>query len=95
MNKLGALFSIPEVLRQGKIVANPEAWKNGQITASFLAGFLGLAVTAAKLAGVDLFVTDEQLVIISTGVLTIFGLFHPVATVASSDKVGFRASDNQ
>lgn len=94
MNKLGALFTIPEVLRQGKIVANPEAWKKGQINASFLTGFLGLIVAALKLFGVDLPVDDEQLALIATGILTVFGLFNPMATIASSDKVGLKADNS-
>lgn len=94
MGKFGALFSIPEVLKQGKVVANPEAWKSGQITVSFLAGFLGLIIAALRLFGIELPVTDEQLATIAAGVLTAFGLFNPVATVASSDKVGFKPKSN-
>ena len=92
--KLKALFTLPEVLKQGKIVANPEAWKNGQITVSFLAGFIGLLLAACQLLGLDLPVTDEQLTTIAGGILAAFGLFNPVATVASSDKIGLKAKDN-
>lgn len=92
--KLKALFSIPEVLKQGKIVANPQAWKSGQITVSFLAGFIGLLLAAAQIFGLELPVTDEQLTAIAGGILAAFGLLNPVATVASSDKVGIKPKDN-
>lgn len=92
--KLSAFFSIPEVLKQGKVVTNPIAWKTGQITVSFLAGFLGLLVGALKLFGVELPITDEQLTLIASSILTVFGLFNPVATVASTDKLGIKSNNN-
>lgn len=92
--KFKALFTIPEVLKQGKIVANPQAWKSGQITVSFLAGFIGLLLGATQLLGLDLPVTDDQLTAIAGGILAAFGLLNPVATVASSDKVGIKSENN-
>lgn len=89
-NKFKAFFTIPEVLKQGKVVANPEAWKTGQISVSVLAGFFGLLLSATQLFGVDLPITDEQLTTIAAGILTIFGVFNPVATVVSTDKVGIK-----
>lgn len=94
MSKFNAIFSIPEVLKQGKIVANPEAWKSGQITASFLAGFIGLLLSAVQLFGLDLPITQDQLLAISGGILAAFGLLNPVATVASSDKVGIKSNNS-
>lgn len=94
MSKFNAIFSIPEVLKQGKIVSNPEAWKSGQITVSFLAGFIGLLLSAASIFGLDLPVTQDQLLAIASGILTAFGLLNPVATVASSDKVGIKPKRN-
>lgn len=88
MNKVKAIFSIPDVLQKGKMVANPEAWKSGQITASVLAGLAASLVGLAKVFGYELPVNDEQLLAISTGILAAFGVFHPVATVASTDKIG-------
>lgn len=90
MSKLKAIFTIPEVLKQGKVVANPEAWKSGQITVSYLAGFLGILLSATQLFGLDLPVSDEQLTLIAGGILAAFGMFNPVATVASSDKIGIK-----
>lgn len=94
MSKFNALFSIPEVLKQGKIVSNPEAWKSGQVTVSFLAGFIGLLLSATQLFGLDIPVTQDQLLAISGGILAAFGLLNPVATIASSDKVGLKSKDN-
>lgn len=90
MSKLKAIFTIPEVLKRGKVVANPEAWKSGQITVSYLAGFLGILLSATQLFGLDLPVSDEQLTLIAGGILAAFGMFNPVATVASSDKIGIK-----
>ena len=89
MNKVTAIFSLPDILKKGKQVANPEAWKNGQITVSILVGFLGTLLTLAKVFGYDLPVTDEQLLSICSGIMAMFGVFYnPIATVASSNKIG-------
>lgn len=90
-NKVKAVFSIPDILRQGKMVSNPEAWKTGQITSSIIAGLLASLVGLGKLFGYDLPVSDDQLLTIGSGVMAVYGVFyHPLATIASSDKIGFK-----
>ena len=86
MNKLIALFS---VFRKGKEVANPEAWKKGQITGSVIAGLLAAIVALAKAFGYDLPLSDEDILSIGTSIVVIVGLFiNPAITIASSKKVG-------
>ena len=83
-----------QVYRKGNAVANPTAWKNGQITASLLAGLLGALVALAKTFGYELPMSDDQLLTIGGAIIAIAGLFlNPTATVVSSDKVGMPASD--
>jgi hypothetical protein len=91
MGKLLAFFS---VLRKGRQVANPAAWKAGQITGSVLAGLLGAIVALAKVFGYELPLTDEQLLAIGSAIVAIVGLFiSPAITTATSEKVGLRAKD--
>lgn len=90
MNKFTAIFSVPEVLRQGKMVANPEAWKKGQITTSFLVGFIGLLVSASSLLGYELPITNDQIAGIAGGIMAVFGVYNSVSTAASTDKVGLK-----
>lgn len=86
MSKLIAFFN---VLRKGNQVANPTAWKTGQITGSVLAGLLGSIIALAKVYGYELPLTDEQLLAIGSAIVAIVGLFiSPAVTVASSEKVG-------
>jgi hypothetical protein len=92
MNKLLALLS---VYHKGSIVANPTAWKNGQITASMLAGLLGAVIALAKTFGYSLPLSDDQLLTIGGSIIAVAGLFlNPTATIVSSDKVGLPSSDN-
>lgn len=92
MDKLLAAFN---VFRKGQVVANPTAWKTGQITGSILAGLLAAIVAGAKTFGYDLPVSDDQLLAIGSGVVAIVGLFlNPAVTVASSDKVGMSAGND-
>jgi len=86
MNKILAALN---VYRKGNIVANPTAWKNGQITASVLAGLFGALIALAKTFGYELPLSDDQLLTIGGAIVAIAGLFlNPTATVVSSDKVG-------
>ena len=86
MEKLWAALS---VFRKGAVVADPAAWKNGQITVAVLTGFIGSLVALAKTFGYSLPLSDADLASIAGAVLAVTGLFiHPAVTVASSDKVG-------
>ena len=76
-----------QVLKAGEIVANPTAWKRGQITVGYLVGFMSAGVALAKGFGYELPVTDEQLSAIATVILLIYGLLNNVVTVASTDKI--------
>ena len=83
-----------QVYRKGNAVANPTTWKNGQITASLLAGLLGALVALAKTFGYELPMSDDQLLTIGGAIIAIAGLFlNPTATVVSSPKVGLPAGD--
>lgn len=89
--KLKALYAS---FQAGSVIANPEAWKRGQITTTYLIAFLSSLVTAAKAFGYTLPVSDDQLAAIATTILFIFGLFNHTATVASTDKISFSGRDN-
>jgi hypothetical protein len=86
MNKLIALFS---VFRKGQEVANPEAWKKGQITGSVIAGLLAALVALAKAFGYELPLSDADILSIGTSIVVIVGLFvNPAITIASTKKIG-------
>ena len=78
MNKLLAMINL---LRKGSAVANPGAWKNAEILASFLLA----AVAAAAAFGLPIELTGDQVMDIATGVIA---LANAVATVITSKKVG-------
>ena len=88
MEKLGAFWN---VFRKGQAVANPEAWKHGQITAGMVAALLAAAVALGKAFGYALPVSDDQLVEIGGAIVTVFGVYQSATTVISSEKVGLPA----
>jgi hypothetical protein len=91
---MGKILAALQVYRKGNVVANPAAWKNGQVTASVVAGLLGALVALAKTFGHDLPLSDDQLLTIGGAIIAIVGLFlNPTATIVSSDKVGLPAGD--
>lgn len=84
LNKISAGW---KVLKAGEMVANPVAWKRGQITVGYLVGFLSASVVLVRSLGYEIPVSDEQLSAIATVILFIYGLFNNVATSASTDKI--------
>lgn len=77
MNKFKAFLT---VFSKGGIVANPEAWKNGQITANIV---IAVLMAVVSLTGVD--IPDE--VVNSVGV-GLFAVANWLFTSATSTKVG-------
>lgn len=90
---LNKLFTLPEVLKQGKVVANPEAWKNGQINAAYLVGFLGLVLASLSFFGINLSVDETTLNTIAGALLALYGIYNQIVTMASSDKVGVKPKE--
>ena len=89
MKKLVLLF---QIFRKGKMVANPVAWKTGQITGSVIAGLLASVVALAKVFGYELPLKDDEILAIGSAIVAIVGLFlSPAVTIASTDKVGLPA----
>lgn len=77
-------------LQHGKEIANPATWKNKQNTVNSLTSLLSIAVLLLKITGVEIPVSDQELLIIATGVATILGAVNSVITTISSSKVGIK-----
>jgi hypothetical protein len=92
------LLEFLSAFRQGKMVANPALWKNGQITVSVLAGFIVTLLQIASHYNIDIYLTDMQINNLSLAIVSFVGVFiSPVVTVVSSEKVGLppkSATDN-
>lgn len=95
VQKVKAVFSIPDILKQGKAVANPALWKAHQITANMIGAFLGSMLLFVKVfLGWDINVSEEELTTIGSAALVLFGMYNSVITVASSEKVGLPAKQS-
>lgn len=79
------LVAVLLLLRQGEVVINPKAWKDGQITVSALVGVLLAAVKLAQMFGYNVPIDPETAGTISAGVLAVVNI---AITVISSAKVG-------
>lgn len=82
-NQLGAFWRL---FQKGQAVANPEAWKKGQIGVTVLAPFLLAITESARALGYDIPLTTEQAVAIAGGVIAVVNV---VLTVTTTEKVGF------
>lgn len=82
-----------EVMKAGKRVNNPEAWKSGQVKANHVAALLSAGLVFVGLQfGWTIEVGEDQLLEISTALVGIAGfaysMFNTISTVVSTNKVG-------
>jgi hypothetical protein len=82
---ISTIFAALSLLQKGREVANPEAWKSGQITANVLGGVILAAGAVAKAAGIPLPIDEASSLTIAGGVIA---LFNVVATAVSSKRAG-------
>lgn len=82
MGKLKALF---DVFRKGAAVANPAAWKAGQITTTVLGGFLMALVYLAKAFGHELPIDADTATAVAGGIVA--GV-NVILTISTSKHVG-------
>lgn len=87
---IGKLTAVWRVFRKGEEVANPAAWKLGQITATAIIAFLAAAVQAAAAFGYEVPVNEDQLTAIAGGVLAVGNV---VLTLVTSKRAGLPAVD--
>lgn len=82
-----------EVFQAGKQVANPEFWKQKTINANVLmvliSGIIGiLNFFDCSICSIQL--SSDQIIGITTGIVSIAGLFNAGSTMATSTKVGIK-----
>ncbi|MBL8512155.1 MAG: hypothetical protein JNM52_10990 [Betaproteobacteria bacterium] len=82
--KLSALW---RVFRAGESVADPVAWKRGQITVAMLTTLGGAVLALLRAFDVRLDISPDQMVAIASGILAIVGVFNQFSTAASTDKI--------
>lgn len=83
------LKNILEVFKLGKIVTNPKAWKQGQITVGILVSLFSSLLYFGQTFGLDFYVPQDVLNSLATLIIFIFGLFiNPALTIATTEKLG-------
>jgi uncharacterized lipoprotein YbaY len=82
---LQKLIALARVFRKGEQVADPAAWKTGQIAVTALAAFLVAAAQAAAAFGLPLPVDEAAWSAVAAGVIALVNI---VLTVATTRKIG-------
>lgn len=84
---------IMEVFKAGKMVANPAFWKQKTIDANTIVVLIsGLVwiINFFDCSICDLQLTNDQIIGITTGIISLVGIFNNVSTAATSKKVGLK-----
>lgn len=77
-----------KAIRAGKQLKEPKVWSNGASLSNVLATILTFSVGAAKMFGLDLPVTDDQLLSLSGGLAVVLGVINSVVHVATNKESG-------
>lgn len=82
-------------MRMGKELKNKEVYKNLQTLTNILAAVLAFAVSAIKLLGYEIPITDEQVVMVAGGLASLAFVGNSVITLATSKSVGIGNGDKE
>ena len=80
---MGKLVALWRVFRKGEAVANPAAWKAGQIGVTAVAALLAALAQAAAAFGLEVPVDENQFAVVA--------VVNIVLTVATTRKIGLPA----
>jgi len=81
------LKSVLNLFNYGQSVANPEAWKKGQITTNALVGFIWAIFEVSVAYGYQIPLSVDQ-DIVNGSAVAILAVSNWVFTIVSSDKIG-------
>ena len=85
---MGKLVALWRVFRKGEAVANPAAWKAGQIGVTAVAALLAALAQAAAAFGLEVPVDENQFAAVAGGAVAVVNI---VLTVATTRKIGLPA----
>ena len=81
-----------KALDHGKIIANPESWKNNTAAVTAVSSLLTLIVGILEIFGISIPMDDGVKVGMATALWTCVGALNVFATFATSAKVGITSS---
>lgn len=84
------LATLFKALQAGQELKNPEKWKKGQNLINLVSALLAGIIAAARLAGLDIPMTDEQLIEVATIVAGVLALINGYLTTATTQKIGVK-----
>ena len=82
---LTKLASVIDLFRKGQVVANPEKWKNRQVTATVLGAVIVAGANTATAFGYPIPVDIDTANTIAVGLISVF---NAVMTYVTTDKIG-------
>lgn len=80
-------------LRAGQELRNKEGWKNAQATTNHVATILAAIASALAIAGVNLNIAPDSLVLIAGGIAGVLGIANSYLTVATTKSIGMPPKD--
>ncbi len=82
------MLKLIKALQAGQELKDPAKWKKGQNLTNAVAAVLAGLIAVLKFGGIEIPVTDEQLVEMSSIVAAILAVVNGYITTASTQKIG-------
>ncbi len=82
------VIDIFKAIKRGKELKNPEIWANIQSLSSIMVTILACTIGVARLLGLDIQITDEQLVTFGGGLAAMLSVGNSVLSVATTKEAG-------
>ncbi len=82
------MLTLIKALQAGQELKNPARWKKGQNLVNSVAAIVAAIVAVLKIGGIDIPMTDEQLIEVSSIIAAILALINGYLTTASTKKIG-------
>lgn len=84
------MIDLFKALKAGKQLKNPEVWANRQSLANICATIISFVVGAAKLLGLEVPVTDAQILEFGSAAAVILGTGNAIISVATTKDAGVK-----
>jgi hypothetical protein len=83
------ISSIWKAIKAGEDLSRAETWKQTQVASGYILTILGTLLGLAKMAGIDVQISEADQAKIAAGLVSLYGLFNVIATVVSTNKINY------
>lgn len=82
------VFDLIKAVKAGKQLKSPEIWANSQSLTNVCVTLVGFIVGASRLLGLEIPITDEQILNVGGAIAILMGIGNSIVSVATHKEAG-------